>query len=69
MGICNLYAPNKDDPNFFDTFFTEVNNFSNANLILGDWNLLLNDLLDKNGGPSRAYQILKERLKSYIDFF
>ena len=27
-------------------FFTEVHNFSNANLILeGDWNLVLNDLL------------------------
>ena len=45
--ICNVYAPNKDDPNFFDTFFTEVNNFSDANLILGGvWNLVLNDLLD-----------------------
>ena len=42
--ICNVYAPNKDDPNFFDTFFTKVNNFSDANLILGgDWNLVLND--------------------------
>ena len=41
--ICNVYAASKDDSNFFDTFFTEVNNFSNANLILGeDWNLVLN---------------------------
>ena len=68
--ICNVYAPNKDDPNFFDTFFSKVNNFSNANLILGgDWNLVLNDLLDKDGGPSHANRKSKERLKSYIDFF
>ena len=39
----------------FNTFFTEVSNFSNANLILGgDWNLVLNDLLHKDGGPPHA---------------
>ena len=51
-------------------FFTEVNNFSNANLILGeDWNLVLNDLLDKYGGPPHDNRKSKESLKSYIDFF
>ena len=68
--IYNVYAPNKDDPNIFDTFFTKVNNFSNANQILGgDWNLVLNNLLDKDGGPSYANRKSKERLKSYINFF
>ena len=68
--LCNVYAPNKDDPNFFDTFFTKVYNFSNANLILGgDWNLVLNDLLDKDGGLPHANRKSKERLKSYIIFF
>ena len=50
--------------NFFDTFFTKVNNFSNANLVL-----VLNDLLDKDGGPPHANRKSKERLKSYINFF
>ena len=68
--ICNVYAPNKDYPNFFDTVFTEVSNSFNANLILGgDWNLVLNDLLDKDGGPPYSNQKSKERLKSYIYFF
>ena len=66
----NVYAPNKDDSNFFDTFFTEVSNFLNANLIFGeDWNLVLNNLLDKDGGPPHANRKSKKRLKSYIDFF
>ena len=68
--ICNVYAPNKDDPNFFDTFFTKVNNFSNANLVLGgDWSLVLNDSLDKDGGPPHANRKSKECFKSYINFF
>ena len=59
----------KMTPIFFDIFFTEVNDFSNANLIFGeDWNLVLNDLLDKDGGPPHANRKSKERLKSYIDF-
>ena len=67
--ICNVYAPNKDDPNFFDIFFTEGNNFSKANLILGgDWNLVLNDLLDKDGGLFYANRKSQERLKFYINF-
>ena len=57
--ICNVYAPNKDDSNFFVIFFTKVNNFSNASLILGgDWNLVL-----KDGGPPHANRKSKERLK------
>ena len=68
--IFNVYASNKDDPNFFDTYFTKVNNFSNANLILGgDWNLVLNVLLDKDGGPPHANRKSKERLKFYMNFF
>ena len=67
--ICNVYAPNKDDSNFFDTFFTEGNNFSKANLILGgDWNLVLNELLDKDGGLFYANRKSKERLKFYVNF-
>ena len=68
--IGNIYAPTKEEPEFFDSLFSAIAGFSNADLILGgDWNLVLNDHLDKDGGPSHANKNSKERLKSYMKFF
>ena len=36
-------------------FFPTVVNFSKHNLVLGgDWNLVLNNKLDKDGGPAQS---------------
>ena len=40
--IGNVYAPTKDESTFFDAFFSKYN------LVLGgDWNLVLDNKLDK----------------------
>ena len=47
----NQNLPTKNEPKFFDNFFSILSNFSIHDVILaGNWNLVLNDRLDKNGG-------------------
>ena len=33
--IANLYGPNSDDPSFFHTFFSTLDNFSDTKIIIG----------------------------------
>ena len=48
--IGNVYAPTKQKLTFFDAFFSTVVNFSKHDLVLGgDWNLVLDNKLDKDG--------------------
>ena len=68
--IGSIYAPTKDKPAFFDSLFSVIANFSHTDLILaGDWNVVLNDTLDKDGGPPHVNRNSKEKIKSYMDFF
>ena len=66
----NIYAPVNDEPKFFDSLFSAITEFPNNDLILaGDWNLVLNNQLDKDGRHPHANKNSKERLKSYMKFF
>ena len=68
--IGSIYAPTKDEPAFFDSLFSVIANFFHTDLILaGDWNVVLNDTLDKDGGPQNVNKNSKEKIKSYMDFF
>ena len=56
--LVNIYAPNKDKPEFFLNLFSEISKFENDNekdspiyrIIAGDFNLVLNLDKDKLGG-------------------
>ena len=53
----------------FLTLFSAITEFPNNDLILaGDWNLVLNNQLDKDGRHPHANKNSKERLKSYMKF-
>ena len=46
--MCNLYAPNIDDPVFFEHVFKATNEFPTENIIIGgDFNLTLNTDIDR----------------------
>ena len=46
--LAKVYGPNNDSPMFFSNFFNDFNNFSSYDVILGgDFNLILNNNLDK----------------------
>ena len=68
--IRSIYAPTKDEPAFFNSLFSVIANFSHTDLVLArDWNVVLNDTLDKDGGPPHVNRNLKEKIKSCMDFF
>ena len=68
--LANVYAPTKDEPVFFDGLFSTLSDFSSLDYILaGDWNVVLDNQIDKDGGPKHANKLSRERLKSYINDF
>ena len=51
LTLCNVYGPNNDDSAFFENLYEQIENITNDNrIIVGDFNHILNPLLDKKGG-------------------
>lgn len=66
LTVANIYAPNEDDPNFFQVFFDHLSNFKCEEIIIGgDFNLVLEVEKDKRGGLARTH---KNALKVIQDF-
>ena len=52
-----IYAPNDDDPKFFESFFNHLRDFHCDDIVLGgDFNLVLNLEKDKKGGLAKPTQ-------------
>ena len=57
LTVANIYAPNEDDPNFFQVFFDNLSNFKCEEIIIGgDFNLVLDVEKDKRGGLARTHK-------------
>ena len=56
LTVANIYAPNEDDPNFFHSFFDHLSSFRGEEIIIGDFNLVLDVEKDKRGGLARTHQ-------------
>ena len=55
---------------FFYSIFSVNANFFLINVILaGDCNVVLNDTLDKDGGPPHVNKNSKKKVKFYLDLF
>ena len=53
--LVTLYAPNKDDPGFFQNITNRMLDFDCDNIVMGgDFNLILNSELDKQGGRANT---------------
>ena len=65
--LANVYAPNKDNPEFFKKFFEDVNRFTPEYTILaGDMNLAIDSRLDRMGSftnNNNAANCLKNKLE------
>ena len=66
--ICNIYAPNQDSPAFVDAIGQRLVDYSEQRLIIGDFNLVLDNSLDKNPpdtvhGNRRAIAKLKDLMQ------
>ena len=57
LTLANIYAPNEDNPSFFNLFFDHLHDFKCEEIIVGgDFNLVLNVEADKKGGLPRTHQ-------------
>ena len=46
--LCNIYAPNEDDPGYFKSVFKTISKFGVKNVVVGgDFNLTLQPSLDR----------------------
>ena len=45
--LCNIYAPNKDCPHFFESLSKTLEGFSENKIIMGDFNVVLDENLDR----------------------
>ena len=54
--LATIYAPNNDDPAFFESFFSHLRDFHCDDIVLGgDFNLVLNLEKDKKGGLAKTH--------------
>lgn len=74
--LINVYAPNEDNPNFFTNLFSEVNKYENPNKLYGgDFNLVLDPLLDKvgviNNPKQNARRVIQQEIQDHdlIDYW
>ena len=66
VNICNLYAPNKDEPNFFIRLRKDLEQLSEKHILIGDFNLVLNNELDRFDSVynnHKSAKILKEMME------
>ena len=72
--FANVYAPNRDDPEFLKKLFTEIERFTPDNVIIGgDFNLALEPHIDRKGthiNNERSAKWLKDKIQdSYVDIW
>ena len=75
--LANIFGPNNDNPVYFLNFFNDHNNFSLYDTILGgDFNIILNNDLDKIGSASqhsnyKAREVVRSHMwaMNLSDFF
>ena len=54
--LATIYAPNYDDPAFFESFFSHLRDFHCDDIVLGgDFNLVLNLEKGKKGGLAKTH--------------
>ena len=64
LSLCNVYAPNKDEPQFFSSLFQKINTYNDLDIIIGgDFNLVQDVVIDKSGGRPTTIQNAKDVLK------
>ena len=57
LTLANIYAPNEDDPDFFNSFFNHLLDFSCEEITIGgDFNLVLDVGKDKKGDLARTHK-------------
>ena len=65
--LVSMYGPNKDDPDFYDKFFENLNSFAKCEIIIfGDLNLIFDNTMHKKRGPPQANVKCRETVMNNI---
>jgi exonuclease III len=66
--ICNIYGPNKDQPTFFQNLFNALGSLPDYPMIIGgDFNVVQDTSLDKQGGRAETNKRAQAELKTNIE--
>lgn len=58
MALANIYAPNEDNPAFFEDFFYRLSDFNCDDIVIGgDFNLVFDLEKDKKGGFGETWVV------------
>ena len=67
LTIANIYGPNVDDFDFFRNMFVTLNDFSKNEILMGgDFNVILNNDLDKLNGSLHKNKLARQEILNYI---
>lgn len=55
INLINIYAPNTDDPKFFDSLFLTVSSLSGSYIMAGDFNCKINPELDRSSYIDKSH--------------
>lgn len=66
INLINLYAPNEDDPNFYQNLFLTISSYSGNYVIGGDFNCVLNPSYDRSSGIGNAHQQTQRVIEKYM---
>ena len=68
--VANIYAPNNDEPVYFEEMFHMIEDCLDGHMIVGgDFNLVLDVKKDKNGGRHYSHPNAVKIVKKYMDEF
>ena len=66
--LCNIYGPNNDDPSFFALVNAEIESLNEDNRIIGgDFNCILDPVLDKQGGNPHKNKNAREMISTIME--
>ena len=65
--LINIYAPNNDSPEFFVEAFKYFEQHNGHCIIVGDFNLVLNDSIDRNEGSTEKHWHAQRIVKDYME--
>ena len=69
FSLCNVYAPNRDMPKFFTQLCKVIDDMSENRIILGDFNLVIDPILDRNGSMcnnEKSLEVLKQTMLDHL---
>ena len=68
MLLANIYAPNKDDPDFFREVFDLIDKIGvDRKIIGGDFNLVMDNSIDRTGRGPHKHQKAMEKINNLVE--